>query len=91
MPSIIERAEKSKAKEIVAPHFPLLKDITFEKWESIFKTILNKIDKNTIIIAHSLSTLFIVKMALKYKLSFKALICVAGGFIKEPPEDFKYL
>lgn len=53
--------------------------------------IKTKINKNTAIICHSLSTDFIIKYLAKNKLYYKLLIAVAGGHIKIPAADFKYL
>lgn len=91
LPKLIENANKLEISEIIVPHFPLLKDITYEKWENIFSKSLNKINENTIIIAHSLSTLFIIRFIFKFGLSFKALICIGGGYTKKITEEYKHL
>lgn len=78
---VIERAKKL-GLNIIIPHFPLKEKITIENWE---ETALQykKYFANSIIICHSLSTMFILKFLHKYQLTCLGLITVAGGYIKK--------
>lgn len=73
---------KGKNIEIIAPTFPMLEDITLEKWFEIADKLKDQIDKDTVFICHSLATNFIFKYMYKNKLKCKAIIAVAGGYSK---------
>ena len=78
---VIERAKKL-GLNIIIPHFTLEKDITFDNWE---KTALKykQYFSDSIVICHSLSTLFILKFFNKHNLKCRGLITVAGGYTNE--------
>ena len=60
--------------------FPLDR-LTYKDWEQTAKDDNNcVIDEKTIIIAHSLGTLFLPKFLHKYGLKPKAVVCIAGGY-----------
>ena len=89
--SILENKVLSKKFNFIVPHFPLEKEITFEKWDDLFAQYMPNIDENTTIIAHSLSTLFIIRFLYKHQLKINKLICVGGGYAKGAPGALKYL
>lgn len=80
---------KNMGFNILLPHFPLNEKITLEKWENIAKEY-SSFFNNSLVICHSLSTLFILKFLRKYNLSCKALITIAGGYSNEI-ENEKYI
>ena len=83
---------KNAGFDVCFPHFPLKKDITLDGWYKVAEKYINLIDKDSVIICHSLSTLFILKFLRKYKLDCHTLIAVAGGYDSEiNDEKFLYL
>lgn len=86
--SLIKRME-SLGLNVITPHFPLKEEITFKAWEETAKKYL-LFFQNSVVICHSLSTLFILKFFKKYKLKCKILITIAGGYA-EKIDDPKFL
>lgn len=87
----ISDLKKLGIKEFIVPHFPVLEKITLEKWDDILAKYSKKFNQHTVVIAHSLSTLFIVKFLFKHKLSVNALISVAGGYGDKVEGELSYL
>lgn len=71
----------------IAPKFPIRQEATFEGWEEIF----NKCDINedSIIIAHSLGTQFIIKYLAKNSIKISTYISVAGFINYEGRKDLE--
>lgn len=83
---------KNAGFDVYFPHFPLNEDITLDGWFKVAEEYIDLIGKDSVIICHSLSTLFILKFLCKYNLKCHTLISVAGGFEKEiKDENFAYL
>ena len=89
--SVIENLKKLGITDFQIPHFPLLKEITLEKWDDILIKYKDIFDENLVIIAHSLSTNFIVRFLYKHKLSAQALIAVGGGYEDKEFGELGYL
>lgn len=83
---------KNAGFNVYFPHFPLKKEITLEGWYKVAEDYIDLFDKDTVVICHSLSTLFILKFLRKHKLHCHTLIAVAGGYDNEiTDENFSYL
>ena len=63
-------------------HQPLGEDITYENWSKVLDEYqkTTAIDKNTIIVCHSLGTIFTTKYLYENKLSVYGIIYIAGGY-----------
>ena len=83
----IERYCKQNKINYFAPKFPIRKEAYYEKWE----TILNQynINKDTIIIAHSLGTQFTLKYLALNDLEINTYISVAGFIDYEGRKDLE--
>ncbi|MCB9359207.1 serine hydrolase family protein [Candidatus Woesearchaeota archaeon] len=62
--------------EVIAPRFPTPEDQKLENWLDIFKNYEDKLDKEAIVIGHSLGATFLLNLLEKNKA--KAMISVAG-------------
>jgi len=62
-----------------APQMPLGEDAKFKNWKSYFDKVAGKIDNQTIIIAHSLSALYIPRFLNETDKKPYAVITIAGG------------
>lgn len=89
--NVIENLKKLGITDFQIPHFPLLKEITLERWEYVLLQYKDIFDENLVIIAHSLSTNFIIHFLYKYKLPAKALIAVGGGYENKEYGELGYL
>ncbi len=95
---------KNLGLNLIIPHFTLKEKITFDNWENSTIKYKNEFT-NSIVICHSLSSLFIIKFLHKHNLKCKCLITIGGGFsdkidnskfyyLKDfipSNEDFKYI
>lgn len=76
----LEEEVKSRGINYYAPEFPVKKEATYEKWAEVLDGIFEQglIDENTIIVAHSLGNIFIVRYLLSKKQSIGLYIGLAG-------------
>lgn len=69
--------DKLKDKDVVVPQFPIGVDCqNFENWSKVLDEL--KVDKDTIIIAHSIAPIFVCKYLITKKIKVKKLIFVCG-------------
>ena len=75
--------------------FPLGDQIKYDIWESVLEKAISsgevELNEKTIVIAHSLGTMFFPKFIAKHNIKVFGLIAIAGGFYpgyKGPTDDF---
>ena len=76
----------SKGFEVIMPIFPTQTDINQERFFAIFDKYRDKINENTILIAHSIGNIMAMKYLCKNNLKVKGYVSLAGfgeSFIKE--------
>ena len=76
--------------EVVMPSFPTQTDITQDRYFTVFNKYKDKIDKNTIIIAHSIGNVMALKYLFANNISIRGYISLAGfgePFINEGRDD----
>jgi len=81
--------EKS-GHEVVMPSFPTQADITQDGYFTIFNKHKDKIDENTVIIAHSIGNIMVLKYLFTNDISILGYISLAGfgePFINEGRDD----
>jgi len=71
------------------PSFPVRSEASFEKWKDVMDRY--EITEETVIIAHSLGTLFVPKYAAEKNISFDTYISVAGYLHYQGREDLEIL
>ena len=71
------------------PIFPIRSDATYESWKMIMKSI--SLNKDSIVIAHSLGTKFILKYLLDTKIKIDTYISVAGFCDFKGREDLEHI
>lgn len=79
--SFAPSAEKLAAENGIPyyfPVFPVRQEASFESWSAVMDQYRSLIDEETIMIAHSLGTLFVPKYTAENHLKFKAFISIAG-------------
>ncbi len=73
------RKELEKLKiEVIAPRFPTPKGQNFDEWTKVIQPHIRKIDRDTILIGHSVGVAFLLGIVEKFNLKPKALFSVAG-------------
>ena len=53
--------EKLKEYEVIIPEFPPREGVIYETWNNILEKYKSKINKDTIVVAHSIGNEFIIK------------------------------
>lgn len=82
-PWIVESLKK-QGNEVIAPNFPIgLGNQNYENWKNELDKYKDKINENTVFIAHSIGPIFVVKYILENNLHIDSLYSVSGfnGFI----------
>lgn len=64
--------------EVIAPTFPTPEEQSLENWRKVFEDYKDQLDKNTIMIGHSLGCPFILNVLQKTNTKIKAIYLVAG-------------
>lgn len=87
----VEKLCKKNSINYYFPKFPIRNDATYENWENILNYYKeNKIlNSDSIIIAHSLGTQFIIKYLTKNNVKIDTYISVAGFVDYEGREDLE--
>ncbi len=77
----------SKEIDCFMPEFPLCKESSFEKFDEILSTYLEKgtLNKNSIVVAHSIGNPYFVRFCHKHNFSPKHYVAVAPSAIYEYP------
>ena len=75
--------------------FPLGDQLIYSVWEKTLELAINnndvKLDQDTIVVAHSLGTMFLPKFITRHNIKLKGFIAIAGGYYpgyKGPTDDF---
>ncbi|HLD02987.1 MAG TPA: alpha/beta hydrolase [Candidatus Nanoarchaeia archaeon] len=76
-PWLKKELEKLKI-EVIVPKFPTPKGQNFDNWMSVMQPHIRKIDRDTILIGHSVGVAFLLGIVEKFNLKPKALFSVAG-------------
>jgi len=93
IPKIFEYFQKElsmKNFEIVMPNFPIQTEINQERFFAIFDKYRDKLNENTIVIAHSIGNIMAMKYLCQNSLTIKGYISLAGfgePFFKEGHDD----
>ncbi len=87
-PSVKDFAEKH-GLQYIFPDFPIRKEATYRSWSEVMDTYRSDITEDTIIIAHSLGTLFVPKYIAQNSLRIRAYISVAGYMNYEGRKDLE--
>lgn len=79
--SKLDKTDKTTQEDIIIPHFPSSYMPNYDSWKSILMGYLDGglINKNTIVIGHSLGPLFISRFLIETKTQIKGLISVEGA------------
>lgn len=85
----IEKISKENNLLYIFPHFPIRKKAKYKSWEKIMDQL--PIDKETVIIAHSLGTLFVPKYLAEKNKSIDTFISVAGYVHFQGREDLEII
>lgn len=72
----IEQYCKENGIEYDAPRFPIREQATYESWEHILKSY--HVNEDSVVIAHSLGTQFIIQYLARNEIKIKTYISVAG-------------
>lgn len=81
----IKQELEAQSYKVFIPNFPTPQGQTFENWQAEFAHLEGQITPDSILIGHSLGTLFSLHIAEKHQL--KAFISV-GGFGRLPNNEF---
>lgn len=73
----VEKICKENNIKYIAPQFPIRQDASYDSWENVMNQY-NVFDEDTIVIAHSLGTQFILKYLAQKNIQIKKYISVAG-------------
>jgi predicted alpha/beta hydrolase family esterase len=78
---------QAKGHTVVAPQFPIGEKQNFDSWKAELEKLV--LDKNTVVIAHSIAPVFVVKYLTETRTQIKKLVSVAGfnGFINNKEYD----
>lgn len=87
-PSVEKLAEENHI-EYVFPHFPVRSKASYESWSAVMDKYRSLINEETVIIAHSLGTLFIPRYIAGHQLKIRAYISVAGYMNYEGRADLE--
>lgn len=82
-PWVVENLRKM-GKDVIAPNFPVgLDKQNYEAWRNELDKYKDKINENTVFIAHSIGPIFVVKYILEKNLSIDSLYSISGfnGYI----------
>lgn len=81
----LKKELESRGYTVIAPDFPIGPDQNFESWYSTFKSVASKLDRDSIIVAHSMGVPFALKIIERSLLPYEACFFVGGFF--EPYND----
>lgn len=89
--SSIEKLCKNNNIEFYLPDFSVRSDAKYDKWEKILKQYYldGKLNENSIVIAHSLGTQFMIKFIAKNNIKIDKYISVAGFIGFKGREDLE--
>ncbi len=87
-PSVRTFAEKHGLK-YEFPHFPIRKEASFESWSEVMDKYREGLTEDTVVIAHSLGTLFIPKYIAQNEIRIGAYVSVAGYMDYEGRKDLE--
>lgn len=87
-PSVQRFAEKTGASYYF-PEFPIRQQASYDSWSKVMEKYESDIQEDTIVIAHSLGTLFFPKWVAKNQKRIKGFISVAGYVDYEGREDLE--
>ena len=87
----IEKTCRENDIDYYFPHFPTRSEATYEAWEKVLDEYRNRgiLNEDSIIIAHSLGTQFIIKYLAKHNISIDTYISVAGFVDFKGREDLE--
>ena len=85
----IERFAEKNGTDYYFPVFPVRKEASFESWSEVMDQYRSLINEETVIIAHSLGTLFVPRYIAKHQLKIKVYISVAGYMNYEGRADLE--
>ncbi|MEI8067932.1 MAG: alpha/beta hydrolase [Candidatus Shapirobacteria bacterium] len=74
----VEKEAKRRGLEVILPSFPAKELVTYASWSDVLEKYRSEIDKNTIIVAHSLGTHFIPRYLADKNLTVGLYISMAG-------------
>lgn len=78
----LTRELKKEGHEVIIPTFPTPEKQTLTEWNKAFKPYIDELDDNTVLVGHSLGSVFILRILEQLKTEVKASFLVAG-FIKK--------
>ncbi len=84
----LKKELENKGLIVYTPIFPTPINQSFTTWENIIKHIVNEIDENTLIIAHSVGVPFILKIITKYQINISNVFLVSGFISKLDNDKF---
>lgn len=70
--------ENLKEYEVIIPEFPPREGVVYENWYSIMEKYKSKINKDTIVVAHSIGNEFIIKYLYENNINIDLYIGLAG-------------
>lgn len=73
----VEKVCKENKIDYIAPQFPIRQEANYEAWEDVMNKY-NVLSEDTIVIAHSLGTQFILKYLVRNNIKINTYISVAG-------------
>jgi valyl-tRNA synthetase/predicted alpha/beta hydrolase family esterase len=87
---------KDNAISLIKPQMPNKTNADYIKWQWVFEKSLSQINSNTILIGHSLGSMFLTRYLSENKVDCKAVYLVSGGLNNEDisfncPEDLENL
>lgn len=80
---------RAQGHEVIVPQFPTIRDQTLHDWMQVFSPYLDRIDRNSVFVGHSLGCSFILHALEKSRFQVRACFLVAGfvGALDDPHFD----
>ena len=73
--------------EVFVPKFPTPENQTLENWMKVFDGYIDKVDSNTIFVAHSIGPAFVLSVLEKINIQVRACFFVAAGLSESGTSD----
>ena len=69
---------KSGGNEVMMPNLPIKKEATVEAWQGVLDGLKDRIGLNTVVVAHSLGCLAVVRFLVRVGIKINRIVFVAG-------------
>lgn len=74
----LENELKNKGYKVIIPEFPTREEVIYSKWKNIMDNYKQNLNKDTIVIAHSIGNEFLIKYICENDLEIDLYISLAG-------------